>query len=56
MRIKSTDTGEVAEVGSGPAVDVTGTQADVLAWLTGRAAGRNLTCSSDALPALPAWL
>lgn len=56
LRIKSTDTGEVTEIGAGPAVDVTGTQADVLAWLIGRTAGQNLTCSLDALPALPAWL
>jgi maleylpyruvate isomerase len=56
LRIKTTDTGEVAEIGSGPALDVTGAQADVLGWLIGRTAGQNLTSSSDALPALPAWL
>ena len=56
LRIKTTDTGEVTEIGSGPAVDVTGAQADVLAWLIGRTAGQKLTCSSDPLPALPAWL
>lgn len=56
LRIKSIDTGEVSEIGSGPAVDITGSQADVLAWLIGRTAGQNLTCSSEALPALPAWL
>ncbi|MBE1549604.1 maleylpyruvate isomerase [Mycobacterium sp. OAS707] len=56
LHIEATDTGTVAEIGSGPAVDVKGTHAHVLGWLTGRTAGGELISSSDALPALPAWL
>ncbi len=45
----------VVEVGDG-AVPVEGTAADVLAWLTGRSTGADLTSPTGApLPQLPSW-
>ncbi|GAA3739763.1 maleylpyruvate isomerase family mycothiol-dependent enzyme [Salinactinospora qingdaonensis] len=37
-------------------VRVTGTAAEVLAWLTGRSTGSGLHTDSGGVPALPAWL
>lgn len=36
--------------------EITGTRADLLAWLTGRDDGRKLHHTDTSLPALPAWL
>jgi maleylpyruvate isomerase len=41
-------------VGDG-SVDVRGTAADVLAWLTGRGDGSRLDAGDQALPAVPSW-
>jgi maleylpyruvate isomerase len=41
--------------GAAPAPRVTGTPAELLAWLTGRGAGRALT-SDGLLPTMPPWL
>ncbi|MFC3577503.1 maleylpyruvate isomerase family mycothiol-dependent enzyme [Streptomyces yaanensis] len=38
------------------AIEVKGSTAELLGWLTGRTTGDGLTCSPPGLPALPAWL
>ncbi|TJZ57518.1 maleylpyruvate isomerase family mycothiol-dependent enzyme [Streptomyces piniterrae] len=56
LRIEATDTGLAHELGTGGPV-VTGTQAALLAWLTGRSPGAELTASgADTLPAAPYWI
>lgn len=54
LRVETTE-GDTFEIGSA-SVSVKGAQANVLAWLTGRSAGRDLITSSEALPDLPTWL
>lgn len=54
LRIETAE-GDAIAIGESP-VEVKGTQAHVLAWLTGRSEGKGLLTSADALPGLPAWL
>ncbi|MET7873577.1 hypothetical protein [Streptomyces cyaneofuscatus] len=56
LRIEATDTGLTHELGSGGAT-VSGPQADLLGWLTGRTGGSGLTSSdSGAVPGAPYWI
>ena len=53
--LRSVDTGRCWEVGSaGP--DLLGTEADLLAWLLGRAHGPLRTSDDSPLPVAPAWV
>jgi maleylpyruvate isomerase len=54
LRVATTE-GDTIEIGS-PGVDIRGSQTNVLAWLTGRSDGQELSTSAEALPPLPAWL
>lgn len=57
LRLTATDADLMTEInGTGDLTEVTGTLADVAAYLAGRP-GADVACSSDrALPELPAWL
>ncbi|WP_406251703.1 maleylpyruvate isomerase family mycothiol-dependent enzyme [Streptomyces cyaneofuscatus] len=56
LRIEATDTGLTHELGSGGPT-VSGPQADLLGWLTGRTGGSGLTSSdSGAVPGAPYWI
>ncbi|WDO10686.1 maleylpyruvate isomerase family mycothiol-dependent enzyme [Streptomyces murinus] len=56
LRLETTDTGLVHALGAdGPTVS--GRQADILAWLSGRSPGTALTASgADEVPAAPFWI
>ncbi|WP_017594964.1 maleylpyruvate isomerase family mycothiol-dependent enzyme [Nocardiopsis potens] len=54
MLLRDDSGAEAARFGSGGA-EVTGSRADLLAWLTGRSPGTGLT-AAPALPALPPWI
>ncbi|MGV9357011.1 maleylpyruvate isomerase family mycothiol-dependent enzyme [Streptomyces misionensis] len=56
LRLEATDTGLVHVLGTGGPT-VTGRQADILAWLSGRSSGTRLTASgADKVPAAPFWI
>ncbi len=56
LRIEATDTGLTQELGAGGPV-ITGTQADLLAWLTGRSNGGGLSAvGAGPVPAAPYWI
>jgi maleylpyruvate isomerase len=56
LLLRSTDSGDAWPVtGSGPAVTVSGTRADLARWVTGRGA-RGLDPGDGPLPGLGAWL
>ncbi|MFF3195592.1 maleylpyruvate isomerase family mycothiol-dependent enzyme [Streptomyces misionensis] len=56
LRLEATDTGLVHALGTGGPT-VTGRQADILAWLSGRSSGTELSASGgDKVPAAPFWI
>lgn len=56
LRLVASDTGGNWTLGQRPTATVTGTEAELLAWTTGRASGEGLSVQpAGPLPALPAW-
>ncbi|ANZ20881.1 hypothetical protein SNOUR_38265 [Streptomyces noursei ATCC 11455] len=56
LRIEATDTGLAQELGTGGPT-ITGTQADLLGWLTGRTNGTGLTTTGPGpVPRAPYWI
>ncbi|TWV55418.1 maleylpyruvate isomerase family mycothiol-dependent enzyme [Streptomyces misionensis] len=56
LRLEATDTGLVHALGTGGPT-VSGRQADLLAWLSGRSSGTGLTAfGADEVPAAPFWI
>lgn len=56
LRLKATDTGLDRELGIGGAL-ITGTQVGLLAWLSGRTPGTDLTADDgEAVPGAPYWI
>lgn len=56
LRFRADEDGAVHCVGEGTGPLVTGSRADILAWLTGRSDGNPLTTApAGALPVLPTW-
>lgn len=54
LTLTPTDHDEPTVIGDGTGPSITGRQADLVQWLTGRGAHR-LTTTTDALPTLPRW-
>ncbi|MBC9731007.1 maleylpyruvate isomerase family mycothiol-dependent enzyme [Streptomyces sp. TRM68367] len=55
LRLEATDTGLVHALGTGGPT-VSGRQAHLLAWLSGRSPGTGLTAGADKVPAAPFWI
>ncbi|MEV7127645.1 maleylpyruvate isomerase family mycothiol-dependent enzyme [Streptomyces sp. NPDC093260] len=57
LRLQATDSGLARTLGSGDGPTVSGRQADLLAWLSGRSRGTGLTASgAGEVPSAPFWI